>query len=171
MSVLKISLSHEDLVRMIGGEETVAVEVRNSIVQEFAKKYLKPLVNDSTLQIARAAMQKDFDAAVRTAVAEYITITESWGGTQYKLIDAVQQRIRVAVQTALAEMLTQTVRELVNDRAEAIRHEIEQRVTAETERRIRVGVTERFQALSNAAAAGRVAFPGASQPAAEKGEG
>ena len=46
---MKIQLDTKALERLIGGESEIEVELRNSVVQEFAKKHLKPLVNSSTL--------------------------------------------------------------------------------------------------------------------------
>lgn len=45
---MKIQLnSLEALERLIGGDTEVEFEIRNSIVQEFTKKYLKGLVNET----------------------------------------------------------------------------------------------------------------------------
>ena len=42
---MKIQInSLEALERLIGGDTQVEIEIRNSIVQEFTKKYLKSLV-------------------------------------------------------------------------------------------------------------------------------
>lgn len=44
--------SLEALERLIGGDTELEIEVRNSIVQEFAKKYLKGIINEELMTVA-----------------------------------------------------------------------------------------------------------------------
>lgn len=44
---MKIQINSLEVIeRLIGGDSKLEIDIRNSIVQSFSKKYLKPLVND-----------------------------------------------------------------------------------------------------------------------------
>lgn len=73
--------SLEALERLIGNDNALEIEVRNNIVQEFAKKHLKALVNDSVFQNTIHACKKELQAEVDNKVAEKIGEVKknSWG--------------------------------------------------------------------------------------------
>lgn len=152
MSTLKFSLSYDDVVRMIGGTGEVAVEVREYIIQQFAKRHLKPLLNDERLARAREAIQKEFDLAVRSAAEEYLHISQQHGQAVFKLTNKVEMQVRSIARDAIEKTVAATVQQLVS--ADSIKAEIERCVTAAVERRIRDGVAERLNAIMAAAATG-----------------
>jgi len=68
---MKIQInSLEALERLIGGDTQVEIEIRNSIVQEFTKKYLKALVNET---IASEVIKEALRQARNSLMSELFT--------------------------------------------------------------------------------------------------
>lgn len=80
MNKLTIQINNlEALERLIGGDSEVEIEIRNSVIQNFAEKHLKPLANSpaitSTLSSIKDAIQneikKQCEAQIATFTADY----------------------------------------------------------------------------------------------------
>lgn len=65
--------SLEALERLIGNDTELEIQVRNNIVQEFAKKHLKAIANETTFQneivIFKKALQEEFDKKLGESIA------------------------------------------------------------------------------------------------------
>jgi len=109
------------LERLIGGDSNVELEIRENIVQEFAKKHLKPLANDELIKKHKEDIQRDI-SAVSSAVSqevEHITAAEfgqfkkdSWGKpTGFILSPEVKETVVNSAREQFRPMLAQLVEE------------------------------------------------------------
>src|ERR1035437_10268974 len=82
MNKLTIQINNlEALERLIGGDSEVEIEIRNSIIQKFAEKHLKPLANcepiTSTLKTITEVIK---DQVIEKCSKEIATFQQSWHG-------------------------------------------------------------------------------------------
>lgn len=59
-SDLRISLSYDDLVKLLGGSDEVSIEIRQGIAQSFSDKYIKGLASDQINQLVENAVKAEF---------------------------------------------------------------------------------------------------------------
>ena len=76
MSNLTLQInSLEALERLIRGDSETEVEIRNNVVQRFAEKHLKPLINSdsatSTLNQIRQHVESEISTKVSKEIATY----------------------------------------------------------------------------------------------------
>lgn len=104
MSEVKIQInSLEALERLIGGEEELELELRGSIVQEFAKRYLKGvaddvIINNATHEI-RKYVQDNF-------INKVYSISRG-----YTLNPAFNETIQKSIQLHFSALINQLIRE------------------------------------------------------------
>lgn len=64
--------SLEALERLIGNDNELEIQVRNNIVQEFAKKHLKAIANETTFQneitTFKRKLQEEFDKKLEESI-------------------------------------------------------------------------------------------------------
>ncbi len=128
------------LERLIGGDAQIEIEVRQSVAENFAKKYLKTLANDKIIEASSRTFAK--------AVGEEF-FSSNHGGTYLK--PAHYEAIRTVVQLEMskhAQVLTQTeeftkkMNEFINEQADRITAaftdaNIESRINAAADRKIK----------------------------------
>lgn len=65
--------SLEALERLIGNDTELEIQVRNTIVQEFAKKHLKAIANETSFQneitVFKQKLQNEFDKRMEESIA------------------------------------------------------------------------------------------------------
>lgn len=65
--------SLEALERLIGNDNELEIQVRNNIVQEFTKKHLKSIVNETTfkteIETFKRKLQEEFDNKLKESIA------------------------------------------------------------------------------------------------------
>lgn len=126
-SQLRINLDYEALVRLLGGTETVVVELRQTIVEEFATRHLKALANAEGLATVMsrlvAVVQERVDAFERGYLEKL-----SGYGTNYKSTEKLRALIDTGVSGNLATRLKQEVSEAVAARAAVWQADIERSV-------------------------------------------
>jgi hypothetical protein len=131
MNKLTIQINNlEALERLIGGQSDVEIEIRNSVVQKFAEKHLKPLANCPEITSTLSAIKDNIAKQVKEKCEKDIaTFQTSWGGsiTDVKLnpnINAeIERRVRVLTDEAIRKAVDESVH--VND--EEIKKRIENR--------------------------------------------
>jgi dGTP triphosphohydrolase len=107
---VKIQLnSLEALERLIGGDSALEVEIRNSVVQNFATKHLKSLANTSnqitqTLSQIKAEIEKKITEELSASICEFkktywnhIEITKLKPEVELKIQEAVQRLFGLTV--------------------------------------------------------------------------
>lgn len=70
---IKIQInSLEALERLIGGDSELEIEIRNSIVQEFSRQYLKPIAITQQFQTTLTNIQKQASSVIQDKVNEEV---------------------------------------------------------------------------------------------------
>jgi hypothetical protein len=98
--------------RLIGNNTELEIEVRNNIVQEFAKKHLKALVNDSVFSNAISTCKKELQKEVETRVSEQIGEFKknSWGEiTGMTLRSDIKEQINKVVREKMDGQIAEAV--------------------------------------------------------------
>ena len=88
--------SLEALERLIGGDSQVEIEVRNSVVQKFAEKHLKPLANSDQIKTTLTQIQLDISRQIREKCEKEIATfkTSCYGSvTDIKLNESIKGEI------------------------------------------------------------------------------
>jgi phenylpyruvate tautomerase PptA (4-oxalocrotonate tautomerase family) len=110
--------SREALERLIGGDTELEVSLRQSVAEDFAKRYLKGLVNTDLMQRAKAEVEATLQMLrnlvvdeSRVALQAFVTIA-GWGG-KWVLADSVKQSIREEAKQRVADEVHKAIAEAV----------------------------------------------------------
>lgn len=97
------------LERLIGDDTQLEIEIRNSIVQEFAKKHLKAVAKEQLtrdLSVAiQAELRKEFFEEVKNG---------SWGTKtvfSMEILNQIKEKLRDTARLELAQIVRETVEE------------------------------------------------------------
>lgn len=143
---IKIQInSLEALERLIGGDSQVEIDIRQSIVQEFAKKHLKAVASNEIIKRAETALIDVVCSEFMTKVNSYnYTFNEK---TKEKLRDQVETSVREQMQT----VVDREVKELaslkaLNERLEfAAKYVTDQLTEKYLEKRLEIMVNKRIK--------------------------
>jgi hypothetical protein len=145
--------SLEALERLIGNDTQLEIEVRNNIVQEFAKKHLKALVNDSVFQNTINACKKELQSEVDLKVAEKIGEVKknSWGEVtgmtlRKDIRDQIGTVVREKVDGQIAEAVEGGIKLWETD-TKSIEMVVEKKFNAQIERFIDSEVQSRLKSV------------------------
>lgn len=115
MNKLTIQINNlEALERLIGGDSQVEIDIRNSVVQRFAEKHLKPLANSDFIKNTLSSIKEQIYAEVKNKVEKEIATfkTSYLGGiTDIKLHPSIKQEIESQVKNTTND----TIRKAVDD--------------------------------------------------------
>lgn len=104
---MKLVLTVPALERLIGGDTEVEVELRKSIVQEFAKRHLTAVAKEVYSDIeATKALIKEHVLREMGAVK-----LEAWSGGKYKLTSECTAAIKVSVMDVIHDAVTAAAKE------------------------------------------------------------
>ena len=99
---IKIQInSLEALERLIGGDSELELELRNSVVQDFASKHLKSLA----VTFSNRSLSQEFATEVRKQIADIGTF-DKWNSTC---------QLNPKVKAEIENTVKQTVKELINE--------------------------------------------------------
>lgn len=146
--------SLEALERLIGGDTEVEIEIRNNIVQSFAKKHLKAIANDTVF----AKVSHDVRTASETVAREQTTQAfnklgmftgQAWNRT-FILLPEIKDALR---DTALTEVNT-SIKEAVavavaTYDADLIKKRINRLVDEHIQNKISEGVKKKLNEITN----------------------
>lgn len=115
MNKLTIQINNlEALERLIGGDSEVEVEIRNSVVQKFAEKHLKPLANDSAITTTIAAIKEEITKQIKERCEKQIAEVENnWYGSVSKV--KLNPAIKSEIEGQVRNIVDSTVRTMVDD--------------------------------------------------------
>jgi hypothetical protein len=106
--------SKEALERLIGGDTETEIDIRNSVVQKFAEKHLKPIVNSAPIMdVIRQIKDHAYKHIQETCAKELATFKASAYGTTYDI------KLRPEVETAIRNKVRDSVDELVNKKVKS----------------------------------------------------
>lgn len=126
------------LERLIGGDSDLELEMRNSIVQEFSKKYLKGVAERICGNIESVARQEC------TKVAQNFLGKSGWNGYNYsfQLTSDAKEAIQYQVDLEIAGL----VQEMVNkkDIEKIVQKEVDRRIDAQVKELVNQEVKEKL---------------------------
>lgn len=135
------------LERLIGGDSQVEIEIRNSVVQKFAEKHLKPLANsdhlDAVFKTIKEAIMKEVQEKCEKEIATFKT---EWYGriSEVKINPSIKTEIDSQVRHVVDDTIRKTVDESIKFWANS--SEIEKRI----EKRFEYYTTEHINAAVKA---------------------
>jgi hypothetical protein len=97
------------LERLIGGDSTIEVQLRQQIVQEFAKKHLKPMLQDPIVK----KLLLQIDSEIRQYVGQ--EVWESGHGFTVEITAKVRDMIAKATETTIQELVAASFGTLVKN--------------------------------------------------------
>jgi len=115
MNKLTIQINNlEALERLVGGDNEVEIEIRNSVVQRFAEKYLKPLANSDAITNALATIKEDISKQVKEKCEKEIA---SFKTNYYGNVSDVKlnSSIRLEIESQVRNVVDTTVRNAVDE--------------------------------------------------------
>lgn len=152
-SAIKIQLnSVEALERLIGGDTETEVEIRNSVVQNFADRQLRAVANSATLKDACDRLSAELKSQAAKFISSQIaSFQENWRGdlcnVTFKpeiikaMLDTVKANIGSTISKVVEEAVAQWMQE--HDIEEVIRKRLEYRIDIE----VKCKVDEKFKQL------------------------
>ena len=149
---MQVSLTLPALERLIGGETEIEVHLRQQIVEKFAEKHLKAIVNREAWKAAYTQWQAELEAAVAKILNEYIAAQQAKDpgipGTSsgYRLQDAIAKAADKAVEQAVQRVVDSQKRYLEG----IVNSAVDRAMAAEIQKRITEGVNTKLQAVQAA---------------------
>lgn len=158
MAALKLTLDGDALHRLLGGNTETEIELRNCIVQEFAKKHLKGLANDRTL----GEMLKAEFASIKPEIERQIALQvgrkkNSWSSELELtpgLVSALNAKVTSVVNTELNKAVSSiqtTIDSRIKETLNGIDTYIDSRIAKITQAYIDQKVKDRITAVMAAA--------------------
>lgn len=108
------------LERLIGDDKEMEFAVKDSIINTFAKNYLKSIAHSEIIDALKKAVLYELEKDLNLVVER----TSSWAGCTYK----AKPELKEAVDKAAKEALNEIVKEAVNEKMAGINEEVNQRV-------------------------------------------
>lgn len=138
--------SKEALERLIGGDTETEIDIRNSVVQKFAEKHLKPIVNSAPItDVIRQIKDHAYKYIEETCAKELATFKASAYGTAYDI------KLRPEVETAIRNKVRDSIDEIVRTRIKAAIEEycnedaLTKRINVMMDHNIKVLVNEKIK--------------------------
>ena len=138
---IKIQInSLEALERLIGGDSELEIDIRNSVVQEFAKKHLKALAQNFCFKD-----QSKINQLIQEEVKKNIGLDYYWGGS-VKLTSKIIGEIEYAVEKITKDKISKSASEIAN--LIDVEKMIENKVSYLIKEKIDAGVKQRLREIS-----------------------
>lgn len=125
--------SLEALERLIGGDNEMEIDIRNSVVQAFVNKYLKGVANETMVSTAKTGVEK--------YVKESLLEDSSYYHVDLKpeIKERVRGYINTHVDTLVSDKIHEAVYSILNDRlneTDIIQAKIDNAITSEINKRV-----------------------------------
>lgn len=109
---MKIQInSKEALERLIGDDKEMEIAIKNAVINQFAKQYLKSVANDEILQELKAAVL----AEVEAEVAKHVECVPAYGMSRFKARPELKEAVKDATVEALRELVKEAIEEQMSD--------------------------------------------------------
>lgn len=139
---LQIIVSAEALRDMIGGDAEVEVKIRQGIADEFARKYIKSLVNESTVQAAVEDVKRIVNE-MADKITEKDFTREGWSRIwrpKPELAKLVEEVVNNKIQNIINDTISKRVSEL--NFTELISKQIDKSIKYKIDQGITNGINE-----------------------------
>jgi len=116
MSV-KISPDWNTFCKIMGTEDPndIQLELRETIVQEFTKRYLKGLVKTEEFEkhanLIRKEISTEFEKTIEKQVADIVETNTTWGTKKYALKQEIVDKINLVVENNISNFIKAKVEE------------------------------------------------------------
>lgn len=156
MAELKISIPYADLVRLIGDDSEVNVELRSHIALEFSKRHLKTLANDPGMEKLLHAYGESLRAESVAALSEYFTTSKDrWGANiVYNATAKLKGQVKAEVNSCVNQVIRDMVDDAINKRLGTWQKYIEECVSLKINKdyndRINTAIKERLAKVADA---------------------
>jgi uncharacterized membrane protein YheB (UPF0754 family) len=128
---MKMILDGDAVERLIGGDTEIEVQVRNSIVQSFTKRYLKSIANSDEF---KEIIERE-KSVLRGLVIEQVTLAacdvkkDSWGRPEkYTLKPDVEKLIKIRADMKIATLVEDHIRKRLDELIQTLDSIIDERV-------------------------------------------
>lgn len=109
---MKIQInSKEALERLIGDDKEMEIAIKNAVINQFAKQYLKSVANDEIIRELEAAVLVEVD----TAIKRHVERTPAYGMSRFKASPELKEAIQNATKEALRELVKEAIEERMSD--------------------------------------------------------
>lgn len=106
--------SKEALERLIGGDTETEIDIRNSVVQKFAEKHLKPIANSAPItDVIRQIKDQAYKHIEETCAKEIATFKSNWQGYTYDI------KLRPELEAIIKSKIRETIDKLITDKVNA----------------------------------------------------
>lgn len=126
---LKLTLTSQALEKLIGGNEPAAIEVRQGIAAEFAKRYLKGVVEESVKKEIEV-LKNEARSIARKVIQEELAIKD-WGNATYIYLpsgsgvyQAIAKTVKDELRNVIASLVTEHLKEVNLEKLVDIRAKI-----------------------------------------------
>lgn len=140
VGAMKLDLNLPALERLIGGDSEAEVNLRQQVVEEFAKKHIKNLVNTELTKKITSQVHKEMDDAIKVGLAQMATGDASWGG-----FSTIRNRLTEFAKSVAIQAVDEAIRDRVDKLKAAIPAEIERQVKASIPATIKILVDAEIQ--------------------------
>lgn len=115
------------LERLIGGDNALELEIRQSVVTEFVKKHLKGLVDTRIVQLASNDLRANIDEAVNKQISKTIGEYQRSGYGAHKFI--IHNDLKEDIKNHLKKALDDTINEAITEFIPGVEKQIEESFT------------------------------------------
>lgn len=115
----KLQLDAPALERLLGGNTKLELELRQTVVEEFARKHIKALVADqhfeSSCQTAAESVKQELNQIIENQLEQIGIKLEKTYGKGYKIVlpEALRQSVRDMIQLELNNMIKQVISDCI----------------------------------------------------------
>lgn len=138
--------SIEALERLLGGDSQLEIEARNSIIQQFASKHLKSLINADAIKQEAERLKKDAHDLLSKLVSDAALEQNRYRGEKAALSQDVIGLIKSNARTQCSDLISDAVREAVHEFAKTneFQEMIQKNINVQFEEKIRCAVRDRI---------------------------
>ena len=109
---MKIQInSKEALERLIGDDKEMEIAIKNAVINQFAKQYLKSVANDEIMRELKVAVL----AEVEAEVARHVERVPAFGMSCFKARPGLKEAVKDATKEALRELVKEAIEERMSD--------------------------------------------------------
>lgn len=145
----KIQINSLDaLERLIGGDSEFEIEIRNSVVQEFAKKHLKSVAQSFIYKV-----DEDLRQSIRNEILKTLGVTDQVYGWNrqivipQKIVDQINYEIERQLEEKISSSTQKTVKEFKVE--EIVKKQIETRLTESIQKEVNYQVEKRLKEIKD----------------------
>lgn len=133
------------LERLLGGDSQLEIEARNSIIQQFARTYLKSLVDVPVIEAEAKRLKQEARGLLETLLSSS-ALKPRWQGERASLSNETIDLIQKEAKTRCGDVIAEEVQKAINDfsKSQEFAEMIEKRVTFQIEQTVKEAVRTRL---------------------------